>query len=99
MRSFRTIALARSRNIPPPPSQEAPMRRPLRPPPFLRQPRAAAAGASAPLGMVEGECFGFARARWFGRIASDARRGMVRATAHLEQQLLVTIDHHLLGES
>jgi len=36
--------LARSRNIRPPPSQEAPMRRPLRRPPFLRQPRAAGGG-------------------------------------------------------
>src|SRR2546430_10198973 len=33
---------------------------------------------------------------WFGRIASGARRGVVRANAHLEQQLLIAIDHQLL---
>jgi len=60
---------------------------------------AGAAGASAPLGMVEGKCFGFARARWFeGSHQARAVAWSVQPQ-HLEQQLLVTIDHHLLGES
>src|SRR2546430_7620278 len=63
---------------------------------WRERPAAAAAGASASAVMLAGQCFGFARAGWFGRIASGARRGVVRANAHLEQQLLVAIDHQLL---